>query len=66
MHSSAFRVADDDLDDSSRPAWAQVWHVRRIIIPRRAIDGQLVWGIVWRRHDGRQWIYKPLTGFDEH
>ena len=66
MRSSAFRDADDDLDDSPRPWWASVWHVWRIIVPRRAIDGRLVWGTVWCRHDGRRWIYKHLAGFDEH
>ena len=23
------------------------------------------WGRVWRRHDGRHWIYKRLDGFEQ-
>ena len=66
MRSRVFTDAEDDLDAGPRPAWARVWHVWRLIIPRRSIDGGIVWGHVWRRHDGRRWIYKRLTGFDEH
>lgn len=33
-------------------------------MPRRSINGQLVYGKVWRRHDGRDWIYKKFTEFD--
>ncbi|WP_256375340.1 MULTISPECIES: hypothetical protein [unclassified Bradyrhizobium] len=36
-----------------------------IIVPRRSINGQLVYGKVWRRHDGRQWIYKKFTEYGE-
>src|ERR1700709_192994 len=43
------------------PAWANVWHVRKVLIPRRTITGRLVWGEVLRRHDGRKWIYRKLT-----
>ena len=66
MPSSAFPDAEDDPAASTWPAWARVWHVWRLIIPRRSIDGGIVWGVVWRRHDGRHWIYKRLTGFDTH
>jgi hypothetical protein len=66
MRSSALSDTEDDLNASTLPAWAHLWHVWRVILPRRSIDGSLVWGTVWRRHDGRQWIYKRLTGFDEH
>ena len=45
---------------SSKPAWAQTWHLWRVIIPRRSITGRLVFGKVWRRHDGRHWIYKAV------
>ena len=45
----------------SRPAWAEVWHLWRIIIPRRSITGRLVYGQTWRRHDGRRWIYKKFN-----
>jgi hypothetical protein len=66
MRSSALSDTEDGLKASTRPAWAHLWHIWRIILPRRSIDGSLVWGNVWRRHDGRRWIYKRLTGFDEH
>jgi hypothetical protein len=56
---------EDHFDSDYRPAWARVWHVWHLIIPRRAIDDAIVWGRVWRRHDGRRWIYKPLVDFDE-
>jgi len=45
---------------SAKPEWAQVWHAWTVIIPRRALTGELVWGSVLRRHDGRRWIYKGL------
>ncbi len=32
-------------------AWAEVWHLSKVIIPRRSITGRLVRGQVWRRHD---------------
>jgi hypothetical protein len=34
------------------------WHLWTVIIPRRSITGRLVWGTIWRRWDGDQWIYK--------
>jgi hypothetical protein len=43
---------------SAKPAWAQAWHLWTVIMPRRSITGRLVFGKVWRRHDGRHWIYK--------
>ena len=46
---------------NSNPAWAQTWHLWRVIFPRRSIAGPLVVGKVWRRHDGRDWIYKKLN-----
>jgi hypothetical protein len=36
----------------------QLWHVWTVTIPRRAINGDLLWGTVLRRHDGDRWIYK--------
>jgi hypothetical protein len=48
---------------SPYPEWAQVWHLWTVIIPRRAISGQLVYGKVWRRHDGRGWIYKRFIEY---
>jgi len=51
------------LNGSARPAWAQVWHLWTVIIPRRSITGRLVVGRVWRRHDGRYWIYKRFVEY---
>ena len=48
---------------SPKPAWAEVWHLWNVIVPRRSITGRLLTGQVWRRHDGRRWIYKK---FIEH
>jgi hypothetical protein len=42
-------------------AWEEVWHLWKLIIPRRSITGRLVHGQVWRRHDGRRWIYKKFV-----
>jgi hypothetical protein len=59
MHAESherFRI----LSLSPKPAWAEVWHLRKIIIPRRSITGRLLTGQVWRRHDGRRWIYKKF------
>ncbi len=41
-----------------KPAWAEVWHLWTVMVPRRSITGRLLYGRVWRRHDGRHWIYK--------
>ncbi|MDB5634531.1 MAG: hypothetical protein JWR49_3386 [Tardiphaga sp.] len=46
-----------------RPAWAQIWHLWRVVLPRRSIAGHLVRGQVWRRHDGRRWIYKKFVEY---
>jgi hypothetical protein len=48
------------LNSKSMPAWAITWHIWTVRIPRRTITGRLVWGRVWRRHDGRRWIYKKF------
>ena len=45
----------------SRPAWVGVWHLWTVVIPRRSIAGRLVYGKVWRRHDGRRWTYKKFV-----
>ena len=52
--------------ETARPAsnWTEVWHLWTVIVPRRSINGQFVVGKVWRRHDGRDWIYKKFTEFD--
>jgi hypothetical protein len=57
---------DQDLHFMRRPtrAWAEVWHLWTVIIPRRSITGRLLWGRVWRRHDGRHWIYKKFVEYD--
>jgi hypothetical protein len=58
-----------DIDQSHSlqpaPAWAEVWHIRTVIIPRRSITGRLVSGKVWRRREGRHWIYKKFVEYDE-
>jgi hypothetical protein len=51
------------LNDATKPTWAQVWHLWTVIIPRRSITGRLVFGRVWRRHDGRRWIYKKFIEY---
>jgi hypothetical protein len=45
---------------SVKAASAQTWHRWKVIIPRRSITGRRVFGNVWRRHDGRHWIYKKV------
>jgi hypothetical protein len=47
----------------SRPAWVGVWHLWTVVIPRRSIAGRLVYGKVWRRHDGRRWTYKKFVEY---
>jgi hypothetical protein len=44
-----------------RPAMTRAWHLWTVIIPRRTITGRLVRGQVWRRHDGRHWLYKKFS-----
>ena len=51
---------EHDEGSQSRPAWVGFWHLWRVVIPRRSIAGRLVWGRVWRGHDGRRWIYKKF------
>ena len=51
------------LNGIAQPAWAQVWHLWIVFIPRRSITGRLVVGRVWRRHDGRHWIYKKVVEY---
>ena len=50
---------------TGKPAWAEVWHLWTVVIPRRTITGRLVFGKVWRRHDGRHWIYKKFVEYDD-
>ena len=49
--------------NGAKPAWAEVWHLWKIIIPRRTITGRLVCGTVRRRHDGHRWIYKKFVEY---
>jgi hypothetical protein len=44
-----------------RAAMTSDWHVWTVIMPRRTITGRLVRGQVWRRHDGRHWLYKKFN-----
>jgi len=53
------------LSLSPKPAWSEVWHLWKIIIPRRSITGRLLTGQVWRRYDGRRWIYKKFTEYTD-
>jgi hypothetical protein len=59
--------SQDYVDRSLQPqaAWAEVWHLWTVIIPRRSITGRLVYGRVWRRYDGRHWIYKKFVEYDK-
>jgi hypothetical protein len=45
------------------PTSTDVWHLWKVIFPRRSITGRLVYGKVWRRHDGRRWIYKKFVAY---
>ncbi|MDI1262125.1 MAG: hypothetical protein PS018_02565 [bacterium] len=47
-------------------AWSEVWHLWRVVIPRRSITGRLLVGQVWRRRDGRRWIYKRFVAPGQH
>jgi hypothetical protein len=45
---------------SSPRTRGEIWHLHRIILPRRSITGKLLIGIVWRRRDRKRWIYKKV------
>jgi hypothetical protein len=58
------------LDRSSlsvdpQSGWSEIWHLWTVIMPRRSIDGTLVFGKVWRRFDGRRWIYRRFVEYSE-
>jgi len=57
LQDSGYRL----LNLNSRAAWTEVWHLWTVIVPRRSITGRLVHGKVWRRYDGRRWIYKKFS-----
>jgi hypothetical protein len=46
---------------NQRSSRATTWHLCSVIVPRRTITGRLVRGKVWRRHDGRHWLYKKFV-----
>jgi hypothetical protein len=56
--------AEDPEVFTSLPAWVHLWHMWKVLFPRRSIQGRLVWGRVWRRHDGQRWLYKPFVEFN--
>jgi len=41
-----------------RLPYEEVWHLWRVLIPRRSITDRLVWGTVLRRRDDDRWIYR--------
>jgi hypothetical protein len=45
---------------------AAVWHRWTVVIPRRSITGRLLFGAVWRRRDGRRWVYKRFVPAKEN
>ena len=65
-HMTHRRNQIDATDNPAVPAWAELWHLRFVLMPRRSISGKLVRGLVWRRHNGHRLIYKRFTEFDEH
>jgi hypothetical protein len=54
------------LDLGPPPAWAEVWHLWTVMVPRRSITGRLVFGQVWRRRDERRWIYKKFIEYAQN
>lgn len=53
------------LTAKPRLPYEEVWHLWKVVFPRRSITGRLIWGTVLRRRDDGQWIYKKYTeGFD--
>jgi len=49
------------LASRQRPPYDEVWHLWKVIIPRRSITGRLLWGTVLRRRDEGRWIYKKYA-----
>jgi hypothetical protein len=54
----------ESLGNEPGPSWSNLWHIWTIALPRRSIDGSLVWGRVWRRRDGRSWIYRRIADIE--
>jgi hypothetical protein len=50
---------------SQRPPYEEVWHLWKVLIPRRSITGRFVRGTVLRRRDSGRWIYRQYTGSDQ-
>ena len=53
----------NSLSSGAGSSWSEVWHLWTVVIPKRSITGRLVYGKVWRRHDGKSWIYKQFVEF---
>jgi hypothetical protein len=49
---------------STKPAWAEVWHLWKVLTPLCSITGRLVYGLVRRRHDGRSWVYRKFAEYE--
>ena len=65
LRSRVMLIESREIDPGSglqepKAAWAGVWHLWTVILPRQSITGRLVFGKVWRRHAGRRWIYKKF------
>jgi hypothetical protein len=61
-------ISSDNFVDRALPprtAWTEVWHLWTVVVPRRSITGRLVYGRVWRRRDGRHWIYKKFVEYEK-
>ena len=57
------RENDGPLSLDPEAAWAGVWHLWTVLLPRRSITGRLVWGMVWRRNRGGRWVYKKFIEY---
>ena len=64
MRPTAPNEIEDIEPNAATPAWAHVWHVWTLILPRLSVDGGIAWGRVWRRHNGRRWLYKSFVDQD--
>ncbi len=51
------------LNRTANPIWVTKWHLWTVVIPRRSMSGRVVYGRVWRRQDGRHWIYKKFIEY---
>jgi hypothetical protein len=53
------------LRGSNSRSHKESWHLTAIFFPRRSISGKLVYGLVWRRYNGRRWIYKRVVDYKD-